>query len=134
MRATIERNKTTDDVCAVPCFNQTLVESIRSAFPPDATINATAARYSALSDPTRLKILLALTFGELCVCDISHVLGLSMSATSHQLRLLRTIGIVQARNDGRMVYYSLCTDQKIGELLSSLPTQGCQQEGCGCHE
>lgn len=130
MRSTIESDKITDDVCAVPCFNQALVESICCAFPPDATITATAARYGALADPTRLKILLALMHGELCVCDISHVLGLSMSATSHQLRLLRTLNLVQARNDGRMVYYSLCEDPEIGQVLTALHPQGCGREGC----
>lgn len=117
------------DICVVPCFNQALVEDIQRAFPADASITATAARYGALADPTRLKILLALTHGELCVCDISHVLGLSISATSHQLRLLRNLNLVQSRNDGRMVYYSLCADSEIVQVLSALRPQGREPEG-----
>ncbi|MHB9025739.1 MAG: ArsR/SmtB family transcription factor [Armatimonadota bacterium] len=125
-----QRSQIKNDICAVPCFNKALVESIRQAFPPDAAITAIAARYGALADPTRLKILLALTHTELCVCDISHVLALSISATSHQLRLLRNLSLVQARNDGRMVYYSLRADPAIEQLLTTLQSQGCLRKAC----
>ena len=67
--------------------------------------------FSALSDPTRLKILHALTVTkELCVCDLAALAELSVSAVSHQLRLLRDRDLVHARRDGRMVYYSLADD------------------------
>ncbi|MGD8439752.1 MAG: metalloregulator ArsR/SmtB family transcription factor, partial [Holophagae bacterium] len=66
---------------------------------------------SALADPTRLKILHALmVIDELCVCDLAVIADLSVSAVSHQLRLLRDRDLVHARRDGRMVYYSLADD------------------------
>ena len=72
--------------------------------------------FDAISDNTRIKIILALKDGELCVCDISHVLGLSLSAVSHQLRILRGLRFVKYRNDGRMVFYSLA-DKHIIKLI-----------------
>lgn len=101
------------DSCAVPCFNLELVEEIRDWLPEDANVRAAAALYAALADPTRLKILLALSRGELCVCDVSHVVGLSVSAVSHQLRTLRNLGAVNYRTDGRMAFYSLREDSPV---------------------
>ena len=67
---------------------------------PDA-VQGLADTFSALGDPTRVRILDALSHGELCVCDLAAVLGLSQSAVSHQLRLLRGIRLVQPRREGR---------------------------------
>ena len=69
--------------------------------------------FRSLSDNTRTKILLALKDNELCVCDISHVLGLSLSAISHQLRILRGLRLVKYRDEGRMVFYSLADKHSI---------------------
>ncbi len=100
----------TNGVCAVPCFKEELVTKIKGWLPDDSEVQRVATLHGALADPTRLKILLALSRGELCVCDVSHVLGLSISATSHQLRLLLNLNLVTYRNDGKMSYYSLAGD------------------------
>ena len=71
-----------------------------------------ADTFSVLGDPTRVRILDALSHGELCVCDLAAVLRLSQSAVSHQLRLLRGLRLVRPRRDGRVVFYSL-DDQHI---------------------
>ena len=63
--------------------------------------------FRVLGDPTRVRILDALATAELCVGDIAHRLGVSESAVSHQLRLLRSSRIVRARREGRMMFYSL---------------------------
>ncbi len=97
-------------VCAVPCFKEELVTEIKGWLPDDSEVRRVATLHGALADPSRLKILLALSRGELCVCDVSHVIGLSISATSHQLRLLRNLNLVSYRNDGKMAYYSLTGD------------------------
>ena len=97
-------------VCAVPCFKEELVAEIKGWLPDDAEVRKVASLHGALGDPSRLKILLALSRGELCVCDVSHVVGLSISATSHQLRLLRNLDLVSYRTDGKMAYYSLAGD------------------------
>ena len=74
--------------------------------------------FSAFADPTRLRLLHALTVThELCVCDLAVIAGLSVSAVSHQLRLLRDRDLVRARRDGRMVYYSLA-DQHVISLMA----------------
>ena len=69
-----------------------------------------------LGDPTRVRILDALHTGELCVCDIAALVGISESAVSHQMRLLRGMRLVRPRRAGRQVFYAL-DDQHIVELL-----------------
>jgi len=105
------------EVCRVPCFNEALVARLRAALPADSQLAAKSMTLQGLADRTRLKILYALRSGEeLCVCDLAHVLGLSVSATSHQLRLLRVLGFIRYRNDGRMVYYSLAAPDLLDWL------------------
>jgi DNA-binding transcriptional ArsR family regulator len=72
-----------------------------------ATVQALADLFSILGDPTRLRIVDALAHGELCVCDIAGEVGISESAVSHQLRLMRGMRIVRGRREGRCVYYTL---------------------------
>ena len=95
-------------VCNVPCFEQEKVAAVKTALlSEEKHIPALVELYTALGNKTRLKILLALAYGELCVCDIAHVLELSVAATSHQLKSLRDQGWLHMRNDGKMVYYRL---------------------------
>jgi DNA-binding transcriptional ArsR family regulator len=77
-----------------------------------------AELFKMLGDPTRLRIISALASTELCVYDIAAVVGLSQSAISHQLRLLRALGLVRARKAGKHVFYTL-DDQHIEELFRS---------------
>ena len=72
-----------------------------------ATLEGLTEIFRVLGDPTRLRILDALSRGELCVGDLAARLGATESAVSHQLRLLRTARIVRTRRDGRMIFYSL---------------------------
>ena len=88
------------------------VRAIRGALAASDSVQALADTFSALGDPTRNRILDALSHGELCVCDLAAVLRLSQSAVSHQLRLLRGLRLVCPRRDGRVVFYSL-DDQHI---------------------
>ena len=80
------------------------------------TVEALADTFRVLGDPTRVRILDALSGGELCVCDIASLAGISESAASHQLRLLRGMRLVRPRRAGRLVYYAV-DDQHILELL-----------------
>lgn len=83
------------------------------------SIDRLSRLFSALSDPTRLRILHALTVApELAVCDLAVVADLSVSAVSHQLRLLRDRDLVTARRDGRIVYYRL-VDDHVSTLMRS---------------
>lgn len=76
----------------------------------DSPVADLAETFKVLGDPTRVRILLALASAELCVCDLADLSGLSVSAVSHQLRLLRTHRLVRPRRDGKMIFYSLDDD------------------------
>ncbi len=72
--------------------------------------------FKALGDPSRLKILWALKYQEMCVCDLAVLLGITESAVSHQLRLLRTLRLVKNRRDGTILYYRLA-DEHVSQLV-----------------
>jgi DNA-binding transcriptional ArsR family regulator len=95
-------------LCNVPCFREDVVAKLRAALPDEADLEEVRVLFSALGDRKRLRILLALKNGEeLCVCDVAHVLGVSVSTASHHLRKLRDLKVLKYRNDGKMAYYSL---------------------------
>jgi len=93
------------------------INKARKKIPGYDIIDAMAQFFGLLSDPTRLKIVIALKKEELCVHEIAGAIGLSISAVSHQLRLLKTAKMVKNRRQGKMVYYSL-DDEHIEQLLS----------------
>ncbi len=95
------------DVCQVEFVDRKKVESVRKSMKGERAFNEIAETFKLLGDPTRTKILFALSREELCVCDLANLLGLSASAVSHQLRLLRSVKVVKFRKEGKMVYYSL---------------------------
>lgn len=73
--------------------------------------------YKAMSDPTRVRILFSLIPGEMCVCDITELVGVSQSAVSHQLRTLKQAGLVRYRRDGKTMYYSIA-DSHVSTMLA----------------
>lgn len=96
------------DLCDVPCFKEELVARVKRDLPSNEALEEARVLFAALADRTRLRILHALLLAdELCVCDVAHVLGVSVAATSHHLRKLRQVGILKLRNDGKMAYYAL---------------------------
>ena len=88
----------------------------RTAMPSDRMVRALAETFGALSDPTRVRIISVLAGQELCVFDLARLLGLTGSAISHQLRLLRGQRLVKYRKEGRVAYYSL-DDDHIRNLM-----------------
>jgi ArsR family transcriptional regulator len=103
-----------------------VVEQLRGRLLLPRTVEALADTFRVLGDPTRVRILDALSHGELCVSDIATLVGISESAASHQLRLLRGMRLVRPRRAGRLVYYAV-DDQHILELLHQAMTH--VQEG-----
>ena len=80
------------------------------------TLHGLTETFKVLGDPTRLNILLAVSRSELCVSDIAALLGLSESAVSHQLRLMKSMRLVRYRRAGKMIYY-MVDDEHIEDLI-----------------
>ncbi len=104
------------DVCSITIIDQDKVNRVRSLLPSSTDTDNIALFFKGLGDSTRQKILQALLIEELCVCDLSTITDMSISAISHQLRMLRDLAIVKSRRVGKMVYYSLA-DEHIRTLM-----------------
>jgi DNA-binding transcriptional ArsR family regulator len=94
------------------------VSRARAALPGAETLASLGEFFKLVGDPTRLGILHALVPGELCVQDLGEALGMSESATSHQLALLRRARMVKARRSGRSVFYGL-VDQHVRQMVEA---------------
>jgi DNA-binding transcriptional ArsR family regulator len=95
----------TGETCECRIIHEERIELARRQAAPETELAKLVQIFKAAADPTRLKILLALQSGEMCVCDLAAFLKLSESAVSHQLRLLRTLGLVENRREGPVLYY-----------------------------
>jgi ArsR family transcriptional regulator, lead/cadmium/zinc/bismuth-responsive transcriptional repressor len=102
--------------CAVRVVDADRVATVCASMPPDDDVAEVADVFGLLADPGRLKVLVALLEGEMCVCDLAAVARASESAVSHHLRLLRAHRVVQVRRTGRMAYYRLA-DAHVRLLL-----------------
>lgn len=106
-----------EDGCAEFHADEARIARATRALVSAPAASTLAETFRLLGDPTRVRLLDALSTGELCVCDLATLLGHTVSAVSHQLRLLRGLRLVRARREGRMVFYSL-DDHHIHDLLS----------------
>lgn len=88
----------------------------RLEIPSDETLYRLADLFKIFGDPTRIRILSALGRHELCVCDIAQLLGMTQSAISHQLRVLKQMELVKFRKEGKTVFYSLA-DSHVSTIL-----------------
>lgn len=89
----------------------------KEAMPDDTTLYQIAELFKVFGDPTRVRILYALSASELCVCDIAESLEMTQSAISHQLRILKQMHLVKFRREGKTVFYSLA-DSHVETILS----------------
>ena len=105
------------DKCEVQCIHKEKVLKVKEKDLSPVEILNLADIFKALGDPTRVKILHALSQEELCVCDLAEVLEMQQSAVSHQLRILRNLRLVKHRKEGKMVFYSL-DDEHIINLFA----------------
>ena len=113
--------------CDADHLDQTTTTVRRQQLLTPRTVEGLAETFRVLGDPTRVRILDALSSGELCVCDIASLVGISESAVSHQLRLLRGMRLVRPRRAGRQVYYAV-DDHHILELLKQAMTHVEEQQ------
>jgi ArsR family transcriptional regulator, lead/cadmium/zinc/bismuth-responsive transcriptional repressor len=91
-----------------------VLATVRERLLGTSTVDAIADVFKLLGDPTRVRLVDALTHGERCVCDLAALVGLSESAVSHQLRLLRAAHLVRVRRAGRLAFYSLDDHHVVG--------------------
>ncbi len=110
----------TEDLCEVSVIHVEKVRALKNRLLPRQTVQGLAELFKVMGDPTRTKIIYALSEEELCVCDLAAVLGMRVSAVSHHLRLLRNLRLVKFRKEGRMVYYSLDDQHVISILMEGL--------------
>jgi DNA-binding transcriptional ArsR family regulator len=94
-------------LCEVDCIDGPRAAAARADLPPEAESRSVADALKVLAHPGRLRVLSALEGRELCVCDLAHVLGISFSGTSQQLRELRRLGAVDFRAQGKLAYYRI---------------------------
>jgi DNA-binding transcriptional ArsR family regulator len=102
--------------CQDSFIDEDKVREAQSLLIDGLTATRVAQLFKALSDPSRVRIISALSYTELCVHDLAATLGMSQSAVSHQLRSLREMRLVRYRKQGRHVYYQL-DDEHISELF-----------------
>ena len=107
---------TNDDACEVNVVDARKVTSVRRKMHSADAVQLLAETFRVLGDPTRVKIVFALSKEELCVCDLATIVGASQSAVSHSLRALRQMELVRYRKQGKIAYYSL-DDEHIGRLI-----------------
>ena len=122
----------TDERCDLICIDAPKAEAIRGGLPTGEAAQLAADRAKALSDPTRLTLAGALREGgELCVCDLSWIVGRSQNLVSHHMRTLRSLGTVRSRRDGKMVMYSLTGEglSLLGAVLGDAGPVGTPVEG-----
>ena len=105
-----------NESCSVRIIHHERVEQARRNAIEDQRLTRLSDLYKALGDRTRLKLLMALLDGEMCVCDLAATLGVTESAVSHQLRRLRGLALVKSRRSAQVLFYSL-NDDHIFDLI-----------------
>ncbi|WP_032120630.1 ArsR/SmtB family transcription factor [Clostridium amazonitimonense] len=104
------------DSCNVTMIHEDVVRDVKKSIPEDETLYDLAELFKVFGDSTRIKIICALFKAEMCVCDLAALLGMSQSAISHQLRVLKNSRLVKHRREGKVVYYSL-DDEHVKDIF-----------------
>ena len=104
------------DGCRVRVVHLDRVEKARNEIISERELERLSLTFKVMGDPNRLKTVMALRSGEMCVCDLAAFTGLSESAVSHQLRRLKDLALVKSRRDGQVIYYAL-DDEHVSVLL-----------------
>lgn len=112
-----DTSTSTNELCDARVIHAARVKRAWRQDLPQRKLEAVSRFFKALGDPTRLRIVLALARGEMCVCDLAAYLRISESAVSHQLRKLRDLALVRSRREGQVLYYSL-DDEHVATLVS----------------
>ncbi len=105
------------ETCSFLHVHEDKIEQVQSLMPDEDTLNGLSDLFRVFGDGTRIRILYVLFEEEVCVCDIAALLGMTQSAVSHQLRILKNAHLIRSRRAGKTVYYSLA-DEHVRTLLS----------------
>ncbi|MCI7583469.1 MAG: metalloregulator ArsR/SmtB family transcription factor [Christensenellaceae bacterium] len=100
----------------MPILDVKTQTKVKYYVPDNDVLTELSDLFSVLSDSTRIKILSAVCISEMCVSDLSEILDINQTTVSHQLKILRSTGIVNARRDGKTIYYSLA-NRIIPEIM-----------------
>lgn len=99
-----------EHICGVCGVHKEIVDKVSKVMPDEAVLYDCAELLKVFGDSTRIRIIFVLCQSEMCVCDIANLLGMTQSAISHQLRVLKQARLVSARRDGKTIFYSLCDE------------------------
>ena len=103
--------------CEDHMIHTDIAEAVRREMPTEDELFDLAELFKIFGDSTRVKILYLLFESEMCVCDIAELTGVTVSAVSHQLRVLKSAKLVKFRKEGKSVFYSLA-DEHVGSILA----------------
>ena len=98
------------ECCAETEIHENRLRLVREKLPPEESLYDLAELFKVFGDSTRVRILFVLLEAEVCVCDLAQALGMTPSAISHQLRILKTNRLVRCRKEGKSVFYALADD------------------------
>ena len=102
--------------CEENALHRNALAQAKQYMPPESVIVRTSDMFRVFGDGTRARILCALSVTELCVCDLAELLAMTVSAISHQLRLMKDASLVRCRKEGKTVYYTLADDH-VGRIF-----------------
>ncbi|MBQ6889121.1 MAG: helix-turn-helix transcriptional regulator [Lachnospiraceae bacterium] len=103
--------------CEFMCVHEDIVKLVNEKMPEEEKLFDLAEFFKIFGDTTRIRILYVLMCSEMCVCDLAQILGMTQSAISHQLRVLKQMELVRNRREGKSIFYSLA-DGHIKTILS----------------
>ena len=106
-----------EGTCEARVVHGAKLAALAPLLPNAEGVQAAAERFRVLGDATRLRMLLALSLSELCVCDLTELLGITQTAASQHLKILRAYGLVRYRKEGRMAFYRLADSSLVGMLF-----------------
>ena len=109
-RERIEMEELTLELCEATEIHEDLLKAVRDTMPEETELYDLAELFKVFGDSTRIRILFVLFEAQVCVCDLAQALGMTQSAISHQLRILKQNKLVKSRREGKSVFYSLAND------------------------
>ena len=112
----MDKEKTVVECCESSEIHEELLHTVRRKLPPEEQIYDLAELFKVFGDSTRMRILFVLFEAEVCVCDLAEALNMTVSAISHQLRILKQSKLVKSEKRGRSVFYALA-DEHVRSIV-----------------